>query len=532
MNQTEQKGKTVQKERVFRWWDYPLFIVLTAILLLTIYYFTSYWISLKDWLHYPVTFGIMALILIIYLGNKLFRWFLLLYMRRPKPIKASTGWKVGVATTFVPGAEPIEMLEDTLKSLIALDHPHDTWVLDEGDNNRVKSLCQRLGANHFSRKNLERYQTDSGVFKSHSKHGNYNAWLYEVGFKQYDIIAIFDPDQVPNPAFLSNVLGYFEDPKIGFVQLAQAYYNQSASFIARGAAEESYGFYSSIQMGSYGLSQPSIIGCHNTHRVTALKEVGGLAPHDADDILLTLLYREHGWQGVYVPQILARGLTPVDWNGYINQQIRWARSGLDIAFRIPSELSITLPLRKRVISILHGLNYLYKSFIIFASLILLALLLATGITPKVVSFSIIPRLAILCIVIMSCELYRQRFYLDLRREWGFHWRAELLHFAKWPHILLAFFDVILRRRLPYALTPKVKEKSRSYMLLLPHSIIVAFICIAWLIGLFSGHTINPLLHIAAAIVVIISLALILTERLNFPDPYDEKLRKYIAARYV
>ncbi len=532
MNQREQQNKTVQKERVFKWWDYPLFALLTAILLFAIYYFISYWLSLKDWLYYPVIFGIMSLILIVIIGNKLFRWFFLLYMRRPKPIKAHPGLKVGVATTFVPGAEPIEMLEDTLRSLIALEYPHDTWVLDEGDNDRVKSLCQRLGANHFSRKGFEKYQTESGAFKSHSKHGNYNAWLYEIGFKQYEIITVFDPDQVPDPSFLLNVLGYFEDPRVGFVQLAQAYYNQKASFIARGAAEESYGFYSSIQMASYGLGQASIIGCHNTHRVTALREAGGLAPHDADDILLTLLYRKRGWEGVYVPQILARGLTPVDWNGYINQQLRWARSGLDIAFRIPSELSINLPLRKRIISFLHGLNYLYKSFIIFTSFMLLAFMLAAGTTPKVISYSTIPSLAILLVVLITCELYRQRFYLDFRQECGFHWRAKLLHFAKWPYILLAFFDVMLRRRLPYALTPKVKDKSRSYLLLFPHLVVIAFICLSWLIGLVSGHTISPFLHASAAIVVTISVILILTEHLNFPEPYDKELRKQIAARYV
>ena len=80
--------------------------------------------------------------------------------------------------------------------LVALDYPHETWVLDEGDNDRVKSLCQRVGASHFSRKNLKQYQTESDVFQSHSKHGNYNAWLYEIAFKQYDVITAFDPDQI------------------------------------------------------------------------------------------------------------------------------------------------------------------------------------------------------------------------------------------------------------------------------------------------------------------------------------------------
>ncbi|HLE24858.1 MAG TPA: glycosyltransferase [Thermodesulfobacteriota bacterium] len=528
----EQKGKTVQIERVLKWWDYPLFILLTAILIFAIYTFISYWLSLKDWLYYPATFVMITLMLLIILGNSLLRWLLLLYIRRPKPMIPSPSLKVGVATTFVPSAEPLDMLEDTLRALIALDYPHDTWVLDEGDNDKVKVLCQRLGAYHFSRKNLKHYQMETGPFQSHSKHGNYNAWLYETGFKQYEIISIFDPDQVPEAAFLSNVLGYFEDPKVSYVQVAQAYYNQKASFIARGAAEESYGFYSSIQMASYGIGQPSIIGCHSTHRVAALKEVGGLAPHDADDILLTLLYRGHGWKGVYVPKILARGLAPVDWNGYLTQQLRWARSGLDIAFRIHSQLSMNLPLTKRIISVLHGLNYLYKSFLIFTGLVILVFMLATGITPKVVSFSTLPRLAILCLAIQICGFYRQRFYLDWRAELGIHWRAVLLHYAKWPYMFSAFFDVILNRRVPYALTSKVKERPRYQTLLWPHILVVIFIGISMFVGLVSGHNINPFLLICAAIIVIISLALILTELLNFPDPYDRKLRNYLNIKHV
>ncbi|MBF8301976.1 MAG: hypothetical protein HW396_257, partial [Candidatus Dadabacteria bacterium] len=82
MNQKEQNNKIVQNEKVFMWWDYPLFILLTAILFFSIYSFISYWLSLKDWLYHPIFFSIMVLILIIILSNNLFRWFLLLYMRR------------------------------------------------------------------------------------------------------------------------------------------------------------------------------------------------------------------------------------------------------------------------------------------------------------------------------------------------------------------------------------------------------------------------------------------------------------------
>src|SRR6476469_7904759 len=104
--------------------------------------------------------------------------------------------------------ESLEMLEATLRALVALDYPHDTWVLDESDSEQVKRSCARIGAKHFSRKSVRQYQVESGTFQVSSKHGNYNAWLHQIGFRQYDILAAFDPDHVAAPNFLSSVLGY------------------------------------------------------------------------------------------------------------------------------------------------------------------------------------------------------------------------------------------------------------------------------------------------------------------------------------
>src|SRR5262249_1427998 len=158
------------------------------------------------------SFLILTLIMLLKVANSLARWFTLPMMRRPQAMARREGLKVAVVTTIVPGAESIEMLEETARALVALDYPHDTWVLDEGDADEVRALCRRRGAMHFSRKDLIHYQARDGVFKARSKHGNYNAWLYEIGFDRYEIIAAFDPDHVAAPSFLSHVLGYFDDP--------------------------------------------------------------------------------------------------------------------------------------------------------------------------------------------------------------------------------------------------------------------------------------------------------------------------------
>ena len=461
--------------------------------------------------------SVLSVIALVILGNAQGGWFLLPQMRRPRPLKARPGLKVGVVTTIVPDIEPLFLLEKTLEALVALDYPHETWVLDEGDDERVKELCLKQGAFHFSRRHQPQYQTESGPFRKATKYGNYNAWLHEIGFERYEFVTAFDPDHVPEKKFLSQVLGYFEVPTIGYVQAPQVYSNQEVSFIARGAAEESYEFYSSIQMATYGLGYPIIVGCHHTHRVSALREVGGFPSHDADDLLLTLLYRNQGWEGVYVPEVLARGLAPAEWYTYLNQQRRWARSLLDIKLKIAPTMVYNLSLASRAMHVLHGFRYMHKSFLIPVAFLLIAVILVAGEMPKVLNTETVMTGGLLLVILHLCERYRQRFYLDRKRGRGLHWRAGLLQFAKWPYLIMAFFDVMFDRRFPYLITSKIPGASGASLALWPHIPILILIGLAWVIG-FSIHERIPVeVQFCAGTFEITILALLATEWYGVPQ---------------
>lgn len=516
--------RSVANERVFRRWDYPLFAVLTALNLGALLVVFAFWFSPSSWEHNPALYVLITIPFLFALAMFESRWILLPLMRRPRHMAASSEWKVGVATTFVPGAEPIEMLERTLRELVAMDYPHDTWVLDEGDDDNVKALCARHGAHHYSRKGKSEYQTPSGRYQARTKHGNYNAWLSEIGFDRYELVVAFDPDHVPHRNFLLRVLGYFDDPEVGYVQAAQVYYNQPASFIASGAAEETYAYYSSLQMTSYAIGYPIVTGCHNTHRVTALKEVGGFAPHEADDLLITIYYRVRGWRGVYVPEILARGINPVDWPRYLNQQRRWARSVLDIKFRIFPKLARRLPVPERLISSVHGLYYL-QGLATASGMALIAFMLVSGERPRILSFNTVPRLLFLVFALQLCDFYRQRFFLDPRTECGLNWRAKILRFAKWPYILLALYEALFRPAIGYAMTTKDRATKRQYVLARAHLPAIVLIGLAWLAGAALGVAQGRVLHLLAATAIALSIAVVLTEFFKFPDPYDAELAR-------
>ena len=508
---------------VFQWYDYLIFSLLTCFYLAALSSFFMSWFSKNGWSNHPLLYGVISLMIIVTTINKLGRWFLLPLMKRPLPMEPHAGMKCAVITTFVGSAESVEMLTETVRAMIAMDYPHDTWILDEDDVDQVKELCVSLGAKHFSRKNMPEFQQESGLFKSHCKHGNVNAWLHAVGFTVYDYLASFDPDHIPEKSFLDRTLGYFIDPDVGYVQAPQQYYNQSSSIVARGAAEETYDYFSCIQMAAYGMGYPIILGAHNSHRMKALQQVGGFAPHDADDLMLTALYRNAGWKGVYVPELLAYGLTPVDWTSYLRQQRRWARSVIDLKLWHYPRISRNLSLRSQSMSFLHGLNYFHKSFIIALALALLLCMLACGTPPEAFPAIVVTKFAFVLLLLQVLELWRQKFYLDKTTERGIHWRAGLMHMAKWPVMLLALYDALTRRRFSYETTSKVRS-SRGRSGIIRQSFLIIFLTMAAsLAGAGSAGPVSPLLYLTAFCVIVGSALLIVTELNGFPEPFQKKM---------
>lgn len=512
----------VRRSTVFRRADWLIYPVLTVVVAGTGVAFFRSWADPVAWRDVAWVRGALTAWAVCGFTMYVARWLALPLMRRPVHRPPSSGLRVGVATTFVPDAEPLAMLEETVRSLIGMEYPHDTWVLDEGDDPAVQLLCQRLGAHHFTRRHNPEYRTKAGTYEDKTKHGNYNAWLAQVGFKRYDVIVNFDPDHIPAPQFLNRVLGYFEDPSVGYVQAAQVYYNQSASVVARGAAEETYAYYASTQMTSYALGYPIVTGCHTAHRVEALRAVGGFAAHEADDLLITVYYRATGWTGVYVPEDIARGLVPVDWAGYLRQQRRWARSVLDVKIRQFPKIANRLGLVERLVSFCHGLHYL-SVLGTAAMVVILTYLLARGTPPKTFSTEIVINGLALVGALQLCEFYRQRFFINRAKEWGLHLRSGLVRFAKWPYVALAVCDALRSRHHTYLITRKTRASGQRHMLTWPHLSAAIIVMMGWLAGTVLGQTRSRLVLLGAVVFVVASLGVCASELRTAPEPFDPTL---------
>ncbi|HEX7980799.1 MAG TPA: glycosyltransferase [Gemmatimonadaceae bacterium] len=447
-----------------------VFLVLTALLTVAVATFAHYWFTLPDARVYPVMYGLATIGVFYLIAVWVMPWVALARMRRPVYIAPKPGWRVAVITTYTPPLESVEMLEQTLTAIVALEYPHDSWVLDEGDVPEVRALCARLGVRHFTRHGIPDYQAPVGPFTARTKFGNLNAWLAEPASAAYDLVAAFDPDHVPERSYLTRTLGYFSDPSVGYVQAAQFYYNQDAGFVARGAAEESYAFYSSGQMAAHAFGEPTIVGSHTVHRMSALRELGGVPPHEAEDVYLTLLYRWGRWRGIYVPEILAMGMTPVDWRAYTRQQRRWARALLDLKLRVLPKVAPRMTLGERAVSLLHGTFFLRPLVLLLLYPMVIYMLIA-NVQPTFYHRYVFYAVFALSMVIFCIDRFRQLYYLDPKREQGIHWRSLVLQYAKWPYFAQALWQAVRGWRGSFTVTPKTRTRSIGRGLAVPHVVL-------------------------------------------------------------
>ncbi len=443
------------------------------------------------WLHGLdiIAFGLLSYVVWYQITYELFSWYLTAFMKRPeRSAPPANGLRVAFLTAFVPGKEPYDVLKRTLEAMVAVDYPHDTWLLDEGDDPETKKICKHYGVIHYSRRGIAKYNASEGKYKTKTKAGNYNSW-FDQHSRKYDIVAQHDVDFIPNKNFLTRTLGYFSDPDIAFVGTPQIYANKEESWIARGAAEQAYGFYGPMQKGLYGHNMPLFIGANHVVRVAAHDDIEGYSGHIVEDHLTGMKFYARRWKSVYLPEILAVGEGPATWDSYFSQQMRWAYGLIDILFS--HSPSIFKKMRTG-----HSINYFLLQQYYFYGLaqvigiILMSFYFIFGFQST--SMSLLPLIALYVPMVLSQLIiffWLQRFNIDPKEERGFLWRGRLLSLAAWPIYFLAFVGVLAGKRLTYAVTPKGKEQNfeTRLSLFIPHFVLGTVTALDIVISIFSRH---------------------------------------------
>ena len=262
--------------------------------------------------------------------------------KKPVHIALTESEKTFSVDVFVPTYnESCELVESTLRHCIAMDYPHKTWLLDDGNRPEMKSLAEKLHAGYIAR------EKNTGA-----KAGNLNNALQ---YTQGELIAVFDADFRPEKEFLSRLAGYFQDKKTAVVQTPQFYYNTDSFQHRRLPDNEIYSdqdtFMHLVLPARNNWNAAYWIGTNALLRREAIESIGGF-PADCvtEDILTNMHLHGKGWKTVYIDEPFAYGLAPANISEYFVQRLRWAKG----AFQI---LRSHNPLFQRGLSLMQRLFY-------------------------------------------------------------------------------------------------------------------------------------------------------------------------------
>lgn len=282
---------------------------------------------------------------------------------RVAPLPAA-GLKVDV---FIPTYnEDVDLVRRTAMAAQAMDYPHETWILDDGNREAMRDMAQSLGLRYLAR-------TDN----AHAKAGNLN---HALPHSTADLIATFDADHAPRRDFLSKTLGYFADPLVAFVQTPQDFYNldsyqnrtDASSHVAW--SEQSL-FFRVIQRGKDYWNAAFYCGSCAVIRRQSLDTIGGFAIGTVtEDIHTSLLLHKKGFRSVYHDEALAYGVAPAKIEPFLKQRVRWGVGAMNVWRKEGILFARGLTLAQRLNYLATVLAYFdgwQKAFFYFAPVVVL-----------------------------------------------------------------------------------------------------------------------------------------------------------------
>ncbi len=322
---------------------------------------------------------------------------------------------------------------------------HRTWLLDDGNDPTLADMANRLGAGYLTRPD-----------RKNAKAGNINAALARTNG---DIIVIFDIDHAPVPGFLDATIGYFADPKVGFIQVMLTFANGGDGWIAQAADESSHDFYNSISTGADALLSATLVGTNALIRRSALTSIGDYQPGLAEDLETSIALHAVGWQSLYVAEPLAPGIAPPDLVAWFTQQFKWARGVFEtLLVKYPRYFPTLTPAQRLVYAV--RMTYYWFGIVVCIHLLAILYVLFSRDPQLMAGFEdyllhLMP-ITFMMLLIRLLALRRWR-HVSLNRN--VQWKPVILVFATWPIYTLAWLMALLRVPLQFRPTPKTHAGS-------------------------------------------------------------------------
>lgn len=215
-------------------------------------------------------------------------------------------------SVLVPAYNEAKCIENTVRSLMASEHPIEIVVVDDGSSDGTARIVEAMGLPNVR---VVR-QLNAG------KPAALNRGLANA---RYDLIVMMDGDTVFEPATVRELVQPFGDPRVGAVAGNAKVGNRDSLIGAWQHIEYVMGFNLDRRMYDMLRCMPTIPGAVGAFRRSALERVGGMSDDTlAEDTDITMAMHRDGWRVVYAENARAWTEAPESVQQLWSQRYRWS----------------------------------------------------------------------------------------------------------------------------------------------------------------------------------------------------------------
>ncbi|MER5973877.1 bifunctional polysaccharide deacetylase/glycosyltransferase family 2 protein [Streptomyces sp. NPDC002055] len=214
-------------------------------------------------------------------------------------------------TVLVPAYNEAKCITNTVRSLVAGDHPVEIIVIDDGSADGTADLVDGLGL--------------PGVRVVRQRNAGKPAALNNgIAHASHAIVVMMDGDTVFEESTVRELVQPFGDPRVGAVAGNAKVGNRDTLIGAWQHIEYVMGFNLDRRMYDVLRCMPTIPGAVGAFRRDALDRVGGMSEDTlAEDTDITMALHRDGWRVVYAEKARAWTEAPETVQQLWSQRYRW-----------------------------------------------------------------------------------------------------------------------------------------------------------------------------------------------------------------
>ncbi|MGW1954294.1 glycosyltransferase [Streptomyces sp. NPDC001920] len=215
-------------------------------------------------------------------------------------------------SVLVPAYNEAKCIENTVRSLMASEHPIEVLVVDDGSSDGTARIVEGMGL-----PNVRVIRQLNAGKPAALNRGLANA--------RYDLIVMMDGDTVFEPSTVRELVQPFGDPNVGAVAGNAKVGNRDSLIGAWQHIEYVMGFNLDRRMYDILRCMPTIPGAVGAFRRSALERVGGMSDDTlAEDTDITMAMHRDGWRVVYAEKARAWTEAPETVQQLWSQRYRWS----------------------------------------------------------------------------------------------------------------------------------------------------------------------------------------------------------------